>query len=287
LAQDRLRDGRPPAEDADGGDRVSPGLFARLLGETGVSDSRFARLINDRARDHHRVALGLHRTTVGHWRRGVRPRDPLVARVAAEQVSALIGYDLAPADLGWRAGADAGERADDGLFIADSPQGTLRVLAGLSGRDVRRRDFFAGAAFAAEAFGDSALRVLTGAVGSAVPAGPTSLAPALAGGGSPPSAAMIRDTAVAFRVLDISYGGRDVRLQVVGFLHDRARAALGGPHTPELFSALGEITELAGWLAHDARRDALAQRYYVQALALALSFAHGVEQRALRERGCV
>jgi hypothetical protein len=237
-------------------------VFARLLGETGVSDLRFARLVNDRARDGHRVALSLHRTTVGCWRRGVRPRDRLVARVAAEQLSALVGYDLAPADLGWRvdAGDPGGERADGALVIADSPQATLRVLAGLAGRDMRRRGFFAGAAFTAAAFGEPALRALTDVVEPVVSASAASM---------PPTAAMIRDMAAAFRRVDASYGGRDVRGQVVGFLHEPARAALGGPHSAELFSALGEISELAGWLAHDGRRDALGQRYYVQALALA------------------
>src|SRR6266508_1145359 len=134
MARDR---GEPDGASLPGADDPGGGggwLFAQLLGETAVSDSRFARLVNDRASDRHRVALGLHRTTVGHWRRGVRPRDGRVAQVAAEQLSALVGYELSPADLGWRAGGAGVEPdADRALFIAGSPGGTLRVLARLSG----------------------------------------------------------------------------------------------------------------------------------------------------------
>jgi hypothetical protein len=127
---------------------------------------------------------------------------------------------------------------------------------------MRRRNFLAGTALAATGFGDPALYALTGVV--------ERVAPGAGGRASAPTAGMIRDTAAEFRRLDASHGGGQMRSQVIGFLHDRARAALvGGRHTAELFSALAELTELGGWLAIDSRRPALAQRYYVQSLALA------------------
>src|SRR5262245_29865550 len=133
------------------GDPVPPNVFARLLRETGVSDTRFAKQVNSRARHHRRIELGLARTTVGHWRRGMKPRDPMVAELAAAEVSALVGYPVLPADLGWR-GEHYG-REDLGLHVADTPVQTVRTLAGLTGRDMRRRDVIQdGTAFVASAF---------------------------------------------------------------------------------------------------------------------------------------
>ncbi|WP_239335495.1 transcriptional regulator [Frankia sp. CiP3] len=234
-------------------------LFARLLAETSVSDTRFARQVNERARRQRRVDLGLARTTVGHWRRGMRPRDPMVAELAAAEISMLVGYPIAPSDLGWRGENYHGD--DFGLAVAEKPTDTLRTVAGLSGRDMRRRDLLHdGAAFAATAFADPVLASLTGVVemiGKSQATVPV------------PTATMIRDMTETFRKLDARYGSGEIRGQVVAFLHDRAKAALDSRHTPDLFSSLAELTQFTGWLAQDSNHQALAQRYYIQALGLA------------------
>ncbi|MEX5634671.1 transcriptional regulator [Parafrankia sp. FMc2] len=246
----------PPARTQARG--VTPGLFARLLAEAGVSDTRFARQVNNRAKVQRRIELGLARTTVGHWRRGMKPRDPMVAELAAAELSALVGYPVPPADLGWR--GESYERDDLGLAAADVPDDTLRTLAGLSGRDMRRRDVLHdGAAFAAAAFADPVLSSLTGVIhriASDVPASPS--------GGT-----MIRDMTATFRRLDARFGSSEIRPQVVAFLHDRTRAAVDGPADTDTFSALAELAQFSGWLAQDTSRQALAQRYYIQALTLA------------------
>jgi tetratricopeptide (TPR) repeat protein len=239
-------------------------FFARLLSETGVSDSRFARQVNERSRRHRRSELGLARTTIGHWRRGMRPRDPMVAELAAAELSAVVGYPVTPADLGWRGETHFGDD-DLGLAVGDHPTDTLRTLVGLSGRDMRRRDLMLdGTAFVATAFADPVLRALTGVIDPVdEPAAGLGFTPA-------PTGSMIRDMTDTFRRLDARYGSGEIRSQVIGFLHDRTRAALGGGGSgTDLFSALSELTQFCGWLAQDSERQSLAQRYYVQALALA------------------
>ncbi|SNQ46142.1 conserved hypothetical protein [Frankia canadensis] len=244
--------GEPPEEPS------GTTMFARLLREAGVSDTRFACQVNTRARQQRQIELGLARTTVGHWRRGMRPRDPMVAELAAAEMSAALGYPVLPTDLGWR--GESYRHDDLGLTGANVPVETLRTLAGLSGRDLRRRDVLQeGTAFIATAFADPVLSSLTGVIdritGSEQPA---------AGSGT-----LVRDVTDTFRKLDAKFGSAEIRPQVVTFLHDQTRAAREHRPNPDLFSALAELTQFSGWLAQDSRRPALAQRYYIQALSLA------------------
>jgi hypothetical protein len=233
-------------------------LFARLLMDAAVSDSRFARQVNERWQRLRRTQLGLARTTIGHWRRGMRPRDPVVAELAAAELSNIVGYEVTPGDLGWRGDSRHGD--DLGLAAVQTPSLTLRTLAGLSGRDMRRHDLaLDGSAFVVTAFADPVLRALTDIIERVGDAGTVST----------PTAAVIREMTATFRGLDARYGSGEIRSQVIGFLHDRTRNALGWAHTPDLFSALAELTQFSGWLAQDSDRHSLAQRYYVQALALA------------------
>jgi hypothetical protein len=234
-------------------------VFDRLLRESGMSDTRFARLVNTRARQHRHIELGLARTTVGHWRRGMKPRDPMVAELAAAELSALVGYPLLPADLGWR-GEQFG-REDLGLHVADAPDQTVRTLAGLTGRDMRRRELLPDATtFVAGAFAEPVLSSITGVVRRAAPGNAAA---------SSSSATMIRDMTETFRRLDARFGGTEIRAQVVTFLHDRTRAAMREHPDADLCGALAELSQFGGWLAQDADRQALAQRYYIQALSLA------------------
>ncbi len=188
----------------------------------------------------------------------------MVAELAAAELSAVVGYPVSPADLGWRGETHFGDD-ELGLGVADHPTDTLRTLVGLSGRDMRRRDLILeGTAFVATAFADPVLRALTGVID------PVGDPPADQGFGPAPTGSMIRDMTDTFRRLDARYGSGEIRAQVISFLHDRTRAALGGGGTgTDLFSALSELTQFCGWLAQDSDRQSLAQRYYVQALALA------------------
>nr|MDT0664830.1 hypothetical protein [Micromonospora sp. DSM 115978] len=187
-----------------------------------------------------------------------RPRDPMVAELAAAEVSALLGYPLSPADLGWR--GQPFERDDFGLAVAEAPTDTLRTVAGISGRDMRRRDLLHdGTAFIATAFADPVLASLTGVIDKIRE---QEAAPV-------PTGAMIRDMTDTFRRLDARFGSAEIRPQVVTFLHDRAKAAAVARPEADVFDALSELTQFAGWLSQDGNRHAVAQRYYIQALSLA------------------
>ena len=83
-----------------------------------------------------------------------------------------------------------------------------------------------------------------------------------------------RVTVEMFAKLDDRYGGGHARHALVQYLRTDADRMLSGRYSDaigrELFAAVGEATLLAAWMSYDsAPASALAQGYFVQALALA------------------
>jgi hypothetical protein len=81
-------------------------------------------------------------------------------------------------------------------------------------------------------------------------------------------------TVEAFRQLDDRLGGGNARQALVQYLSSDADRLLRGRYTGAvgcaLFSAVAEATLLAAWMSYDSvPRSVLAQRYFIQALALA------------------
>jgi hypothetical protein len=76
----------------------------------------------------------------------------------------------------------------------------------------------------------------------------------------------------AFRTADLQSGGGHLYASVVRYLQaDVAPRLFGtddGASNPALFTAAAALTEMAGWMAHDAGRDASAKRHFGRALAL-------------------
>ena len=76
----------------------------------------------------------------------------------------------------------------------------------------------------------------------------------------------------AFRTADLQAGGGHLYASVVRYLQaDMAPRLFGtdnGAGNTALFTAAAALTEMAGWMAHDAGRDASAQRHFGRALAL-------------------
>ena len=70
------------------------------------------------------------------------------------------------------------------------------------------------------------------------------------------------------------FGSGRVREQVVGLLNREASKLLHGSYSDKtgkaLLSGVAQATRLAGYMSSDDGRDALAQRYYIQALDLAM-----------------
>jgi hypothetical protein len=83
-----------------------------------------------------------------------------------------------------------------------------------------------------------------------------------------------RTTVELFRQLDDRFGGGHARQALVQYLSTDAERLLHGRYTDNvgraLFSAAAEATLLAAWMSYDsAPGSSLAQRYFIQALALA------------------
>ena len=76
----------------------------------------------------------------------------------------------------------------------------------------------------------------------------------------------------SFRTADLQAGGGHLYASVVRYLQaDMAPRLFGtdaGANNPALFTAAAGLTEMAGWMAHDAGRDASAKRHFGRALAL-------------------
>jgi hypothetical protein len=81
-------------------------------------------------------------------------------------------------------------------------------------------------------------------------------------------------TVEAFRQLDDRFGGGNARQALIQYLSSDADRLLRGHYSGAvgcaLFSVVAEATLLAAWMSYDSvPRSALAQRYFIQALALA------------------
>ena len=107
---------------------------------------------------------------------------------------------------------------------------------------------------------------------------PASVTPALAGtyGRKPTEGEQVRDRDAlamkAFRTADLQAGGGHLYASVIRYLQtDMAPRLFGadaGADNLALFTAAAALTEMAGWMAHDAGRDVTARRHFGRALAL-------------------
>lgn len=91
-----------------------------------------------------------------------------------------------------------------------------------------------------------------------------------------------RSTVEMFAQMDDRFGGGNARQALIQYLSTDADRLLGGRYSDavgrELFAAVGEATLLAAWMTYDSTpTSGLAQRYFVQALAL----AHAGDDRLL------
>lgn len=230
-----------------------------LLAEAGLSNCALARAIVTMGAKEG-VHLGTTTTSVKRMLEGAQPRWP-VPRIVAKVLTTRLGYQVRAEDCGF---ADRSPVDDtfDGFACATTIDGTITIVAELSGRDLNRRNFLMGSAFTAAAFAQPAWLALT-------------MAPAQADGARVGSAdveamsMMVRQ----FEQMHRRHGGGITRPLVVQFLHHQAQAALRGTYTErtgrELCSVVAEATWLAGLNSVDSGRHALGQQYYTQALNLA------------------
>jgi hypothetical protein len=130
-----------------------------------------------------------------------------------------------------------------------------------------RRGFLLGAAFAATAFAEPAFLALT------VPAVENTARVAGRRIGMAEVEA-VTATVDHYRRLGNRLGGGLIRAQVVRFVHGEANNARHSTYTEQtgraLFAAVAQATRLAGSMAAEVDRHALAQRCYIQAVNLAM-----------------
>lgn len=158
---------------------------------------------------------------------------------------------------------------DDGLHYARGLDSTLHAVVELSRGDVKRRNFVSATAVTAAAFVEPALFALT----------------------EPPVADAARDAAgrrigmadvqiitsnvAQLRRLDFRYGSGRIRERAVQLLHRAATTLLHGSYSDStgraLLTAVAQAARLAASIAADVGDHGLAQRYYIQALNLAMN----------------
>ncbi|GLZ14900.1 Tat pathway signal protein [Actinomadura sp. NBRC 104425] len=229
------------------------------IAEAGLSYTALAASVRAVAAENG-AYLRTNSAAITHWVRGTPPQ-PATAAYLAEALSRRIGRLITPADLGLGSPEDI--PAATGDPVAD--------LAELGRMDVDRRGFLGNLVFRLPA-------------AMAVPApGHAALAPPLSEraqaawrGGTIGIAEVhtVRDILAAFTRADERLGGRVGRSTIAEYLASDATAYLRGRFAnqavrDQMFAAVAELARLAGFKAHDAGHEGLAQRYYQHAWHLA------------------
>ena len=237
--------------------------LATLIAEAGFSSKGLARRVVDLGQMRGHRNLKYNHSSVERWLRGQQPHPP-TPELLSEVFGAALGRPVSLAMLGM-----AQERTVDGaaLCIQPTPADAARIVRGLTEGDLRRRRVLVLSDFDLAAYSSAALRWLL-APRSAMTASKGTCGIGMA------DVQEIREATSAFRVLDNRLGGGRIRPTVVEYLHtDIAPLLRQGRCTEDvrrhLFSAAAELTQLAGWQAHDLEMQGLAQRYLVQALTMA------------------
>jgi hypothetical protein len=237
-----------------------------LLEEAAISNAALSRGVVAAGAEEG-VHLGTTPTSVRRMLDGAQPRWP-VPRLVTKVLSRRLGREVSLVECGFVDRGPATEDPYDGLRGSGTLDDTLRSVITLSGRDMNRRNFLIGSSFAAVAFAEPALYALT-----VPPARITER-----GGGQRVGIADVSVLQEHFSHLwrlDHQYGSGRVREQGVQLLHGEATRLLHGSYSAKVGSSLlrvvAQISWLAGSMAADVGRHALAQRYYIQTLNLALS----------------
>jgi hypothetical protein len=200
-------------------------------------------------------------------RDGTQPHWP-VPRLVSAVLARNLRREVSLAECGFTPPAVATNDQVDGLNCAGTLVGTVRTVASLSGQDLNRRRFLMGSAFAVTGFAQPALFALT------LPAeADVARQHGRRVGGA--DIEVLTEQLTHLRRLDHRFGAGRVREQVVGVVNRASNLALHGSYNDAtgraLLEAVAHGTWLAGLMASDLGRHALAQRYYTQSLNVAVS----------------
>ncbi|MGB6161186.1 MAG: hypothetical protein WCF33_22545 [Pseudonocardiaceae bacterium] len=241
-------------------------LLRVLVDEAGLSNAGLARAVVAAGAEEG-VHVGTNTTSVRRILDGCQPRWP-VPRLMVKVLSWALQHEVSVTECGFVDRTPSAEDQYDGLHCSGTLDGTLRTIVEVSGRDMRRRKFLVGSAFNAAAFSEPALLALTV---------PPAASTARTGGRRVGLAdvEILTEQVTQLRQLDYRYGSGRLRERVVSLLHREANQLLHGTYSDKtgkaLLTAVAQATKLAAYTAADAGRPALAQRYYIQGLDLAMA----------------
>lgn len=252
--------------------------LAALMTEAGFLDragtigrKRFARAVTE-APSARTAGRTYSHTYVSRWLDGTVPRDDDTRNAIREALGARLGRVVALDELGFHV-PDA-VSPDAGLAYPDDPEDSAATVAQLFDADLTSASALLQAPPNLAAWNESAMAWLVGAQHPLAEAeGPRRI--------GAPDVERVRATRHTFDRLDSTFGGAHARNALVQYLRTELPRLLraGGTVTVRraMYSAAGEATQLAAWMAYDAGLHGLAQRYFIQALAL----ADGADDRML------
>ena len=211
-------------------------------------------------------------TYVSRWLDGAVPRDDDTRNAIREALGARLGRVVALDELGYETASSVAP--DAGLAYPDDPENSGGSVAQLFDADLASASALIQAPPNVAAWNDAAMAWLVSSQHPLIENG----APSRVG---PADVERLRATRQTFDRLDSTFGGAHARSALVQYLRTELPRLLraGGTTTVRrsLFSAAGEATQLAAWMAYDAGLHGLAQRYFIQALGL----ADGADDRLL------
>ncbi|WP_034272029.1 hypothetical protein [Actinospica robiniae] len=250
--------------------RTANSSLQQLLGEANWTQDLLARQVNALAREVG-LTIRLDRRTVSHWLAGRKPRAPLPDLIA-EAFSRRLDRPLTAVGIGL-ADPDDIEPCDR---VTQDPIEALRQLSKLT--EAGRESELSGAYSLAE------LAVPGWPAADRVPA-PAQARTASGERIEPAHVAAAEAMAGLFADADNVFGGGHARVALGRYLaYDIApRLYAPGPRRirERMLSAATELTHLCGLMCFDDEQHALAQRYYLLALKLAVQNENPAEYAAI------
>lgn len=227
---------------------------------SGWSRKELARRVNQRAR-RRGLILRTDASRVRNWLAGQHPQPP-VPELLSELFSEKFGYPILPTDLGLK----ATDEHDVGLYYADSITATVVAVAELGRYAMRRRGFLHQGTFLAVATVAPSQDWLLAVLDATEPRSVSRI--------GEHQVSVIREAFTDFLEASVMHGGGYARRALTEYVTGRVLPMLhsvdpDSDSGASLFAAAAEQTYLLAYMALDDSEQALAQRYFIQALRLA------------------
>lgn len=229
-----------------------------------IGRKRFARAVGESSAARAAGRTYSH-TYVSRWIAGTVPRDAATREAIAQALGSALGRTVTLDELGFSAPTAVDPQA--GLAYPGTADDGVLAVAQLFEADLASAPSVIGAPTNIAAWNEASVSWLVGAQPSIGdrPEGPSRIGLS--------DVQRLRTMRETFDRLDSTFGGAHARNSLVQYLRTELPLLLRAAGTADvrraLFSAAGESTQLAAWMAYDAGLHGLAQRYFIQALGLA------------------